>query len=173
MITVDQLKRIMPYAGKRADAFIDYINAAMDEFEINTPLRQAAFLAQIGHESGDLLYVKELASGAAYEDRTDLGNTQTGDGVKFKGRGLIQVTGRSNYIACGYALGLDLVDNPSLLESPENATRSAAWWWQKHGCNELADSGDIYSVTKRVNGGLNGIDDRLAHYTRALKELNV
>jgi putative chitinase len=173
MITVDQLKRIMPYAGKRADTFIGHINAAMDEFEINTPLRQAAFLAQIGHESGDLLYVKELASGSAYEGRRDLGNTQAGDGVKFKGRGLIQITGRSNYDICGNALGLDLLDNPALLETPENATRSAAWWWQKHGCNELADSGDIYAVTKRVNGALNGIDDRLAHYTRALKELNV
>ena len=168
MLTLDQLKQIMPYAGDRATAFLDSLNAAMVEFEINTPMREAAFLAQIAHESGSLRYVKELATGSAYEGRKDLGNTQEGDGSRYKGRGLIQITGRSNYKAVGDALGIDCIDSPELLESRESACRSAAWFWKTHGLNELADAGDFEHITKRINGGLNGQAERLAVYQVAL-----
>lgn len=162
MITAEQLTQIMPLAAKRVDGFLDPLNAAMAEFGINTPARQASFLSQIGHESGQLRYVEEIASGKAYEGRADLGNTQPGDGVRYKGRGLIQITGRTNYIACMMALGIDCVHDPELLETPTNACRSAAWFWQKHGLNELADAGDQVKVTRKINGGINGLADRLA-----------
>lgn len=173
MITRQQLVAIMPFARTRADAFLPFLNAAMDEFHIDTPIRQAAFLAQIAHESGELRYVKELASGQAYEGRKDLGNTQPGDGVKYKGRGLIQITGRNNYAEAMLALDLDLLEHPELLETPENACRSAAWWWKEHGCSEIADSGDFVKLTKRINGGTNGLEDRQKHYEIARKELGV
>jgi putative chitinase len=171
VITLDELKKIMPYAGRRAEFYIDHLNSAMDEFGIDTPQRQAAFLAQIAHESGSLNYVKELASGEAYEGRKDLGNVLPGDGVRYKGRGLVQITGRNNYRDCGIALGTDLVDCPELLETPELACRSAAWFWQSRGLNELADKGDFLLITKRVNGGTNGYKDRLAYYERAQEVL--
>lgn len=155
------------------DTFLPFLNAAMDEFEINTPLRQAAFLAQIGHESGELRYVKEIASGSAYEGRLDLGNKIPGDGVKFKGRGLIQITGRTNYTEVMLALDLDCIEHPEVLETPENATRTAAWWWKTHGLNELADAGDFIRITKRINGGTNGLDDRQKLYAAARKTLGV
>jgi len=169
MISLAKLKAIMPYAGDRADVFIDPLNAAMAEFEIDTPLRQAAFLAQIGHESGSLRYVKELATGKAYEGRRDLGNMHEGDGPRFKGRGLIQITGRANYRAVSMALDLDCEMRPELLESRENACRSAAWWWQAHGLNALADAGAFEKITRRINGGLNGQAERAALYSAALQ----
>lgn len=170
-MTLAQLMSIMPYAGQRTTLFLAPLNAAMAEFGINTPLRQAAFLAQVGHESGQLRYVRELASGAAYEGRADLGNVIAGDGVRFKGRGLLQVTGRANYAACGVALRLDLLARPELLEQTMHACRSAGWFWQSRGLNALADAGDQERVTRRVNGGLNGLADRLALYQKARKVL--
>lgn len=174
MIALSDLQNIMPYAKARAALFIDPLNAAMREFGINdNPQREAAFLAQIAHESGELRYVRELASGEAYEGREDLGNTQPGDGVRYKGRGLIQVTGRANYAKCGADLGLDLLEQPSLLEEPCNACRSAAWFWAAHGCNELADRGDFKTITRRINGGLNGYPARLAYFDKARDEIGV
>jgi putative chitinase len=172
LITADELKRILPLAGKRADTFCAPLNIAMGEFEINTPARQAAFIAQIAHESGQFLYVRELASGAAYEGRADLGNTMKGDGVRFKGRGLIQVTGRANYKACGAALGLDLILYPELLEQPMYACRSAGWFWKSRGLNELADAGDQVKITRRINGGTNGLAERLAYFEIAKKVIS-
>lgn len=171
-MTLDQLLKIMPKAGRRAAGFLDALNATMAEFSITTPARQASFLAQVGHESGQLLYVQELASGAAYEGRLVLGNAKPGDGVRFKGRGLIQITGRANYAACGAALGLDLIGTPALLEQPVNACRSAGWFWRAHGLNELADAGDQVRVTRRVNGGVNGLADRLALFAVAQRVLS-
>ncbi len=165
------LLKIMPYAKSRIDTFAEPLNAAMMEFNISTKGRQASFLAQVGHESGQLRYVCELASGAAYEGRKDLGNTEPGDGIRYKGRGLIQITGRANYKACGDALGYDLVANPQLLESPVLACRSAAWFWRSHGLNELADAGDQTRVTRRINGGTNGLADRLALFKVASEVL--
>lgn len=172
MITAAQLLRIMPFAGQRRVAtFIAPLWAAMAEFGINTPARQASFLSQIGHESGQLQYVRELASGDAYEGRRDLGNTMAGDGRRYRGRGLIQITGRANYAACGAALGLDLLATPELLEQPVSACRSAAWFWKRNGLNELADAGDQVRVTRRINGGTNGLAERLALFEVAKKVL--
>ena len=166
-----QLAAIMPLARTRAVAFLAPLNAAMVEFGITTPARQASFLSQVGHESGQLCYVRELASGQAYEGRADLGNTQRGDGVRFRGRGLLQVTGRANYAACGKALGLDLLAQPELLEQTVNACRSAGWFWQTRGLNALADAGDQERVTRRINGGVNGLAERLVLYREARKVL--
>jgi putative chitinase len=163
--------QIMPLAGHRANLFLAYLNAAMAEFGIDTPLRQASFLAQVGHESGQLRYVRELASGMAYEGRVNLGNVIAGDGVRFKGRGLLQVTGRANYAACGVALGLDLLAWPELLEQTVYACRSAGWFWQSRGLNRLADAGDQEQLTRRINGGVNGLAERLALYQTARKVL--
>ena len=171
-MTLDELKVIMPFVGKRGIIFLEPLNSTMAAYNIGTPLRQAAFLAQLAHESGSLRYVKELASGEAYEGRLDLGNTEEGDGVKYKGRGLIQITGRSNYQACGSALGLDLLNHPELLEQPLQACLSAGWFWQSHGLNELADNKEFKKITKRINGGYNGYEDRLKYYNIALKVLN-
>lgn len=175
-MTPDELREIMPYAKQRADLFAVPLSDAMAEFGIDTPARQAAFVAQVGHESGSLRYVEELASGDAYEGRHDLGNTQPGDGRRFKGRGLIQITGRTNYGACSQALLGDenaLLDDPARLCDPALAARSAAWFWQKHNLNALADSGDFKTITKRINGGLNGYDDRLAFWDRAKTAMEV
>ncbi len=137
---------------------------------ISTPLRVAHFLAQVGHESGELRYCEELASGDAYEGRKDLGNSQPGDGRRFKGRGLIQLTGRSNYIAYGKARRVDYttIDGAKLIASdPETAVDVACWFWTTHNLNQLADKDDITTITRRINGGLNGFDDRKAKLLRA------
>jgi putative chitinase len=140
----------------------------MNEFAIDAPLRQAAFLAQICHESGGFYYVRELASGKAYEGRADLGNTQPGDGPRYKGRGLLQITGRENYELCGEGLALDLINNPDLLEDHPHSSRSAGWFWSEFkNLNRLADQGDINRITKRINGGYNGLTERVMYYDRA------
>lgn len=171
-LTLTQLLKIMPLARTRAAAFLDPLNSTMVEFGINTSARQASFLAQLAHESGQMVYVRELASGAAYEGRRDLGNTQPGDGVRFRGRGLLQITGRTNYAACGRALGLDLLAQPALLEQTVNACRSAGWFWQSRGLNALADAGDQVAVTRRINGGTNGLAERLAYFKVAQRVLS-
>lgn len=173
-ITLAQLQSIMPLAHHRAEVFLAPLNAAMAEFEINTYLRQVAFLAQIAHESGQLLYVKEIASGSAYEGRKDLGNNEAGDGVKFKGRGLIQITGKANYTAIMLALNVDCLVHPEVLETPDNACRVSTWWWQAHGLNRLADIGTVDSmtrITRVINGGVLGLAERLAYFATALKVL--
>lgn len=172
MINRVDLEVIMPQAKQaNIERYWEPLNDAMDEFEINNPARQSAFLAQIGHESGQLRYSEEIASGAAYEGRADLGNTEAGDGKRYKGRGLIQITGRANYSECGAALGLDLIGEPDLLQEPQNACRSAAWFWKSHGLNQLADGGNFERITRKINGGLNGQADRLALWDRAKNQL--
>lgn len=174
MITSAQLRTAMPFASADKIAlFVQPINDAMNEFSISTVTRQAAFLAQLCHESGSLNYVRELADGSAYEGRADLGNTQPGDGKKYRGRGLIQVTGRANYAACGAALGLDLVNHPELLEQPIPAARSAGWFWSKKNLNGVADAGKFGTLCRLVNGGFNGLDDRIENYLRARKALGI
>jgi putative chitinase len=120
LLSLDQLAQIMPKLKRdKAKAYIGPLNAAMSQGQINTPLRIAAFLAQIAHESVELRFFEEIASGAAYENRVSLGNTQPGDGKRYKGRGPIQLTGRANYRRAGEALGIDLEGNPALAATPE------------------------------------------------------
>ncbi|MBT9303318.1 glycoside hydrolase family 19 protein [Pseudomonas sp. TAE6080] len=174
-ITEQQLLRILPNAGRQAGVFVPVLNTAMSRFAIVTPQRITAFIAQVGHESGQLRYVREIwgptAQQAGYEGRADLGNTVKGDGPKYRGRGLIQITGRANYAACGEALGLDLINQPELLEQPQHAAMSAAWFWSTKGLNTLADKGEFVKITRRVNGGVNGLEDRQRLYAQAQKVL--
>lgn len=150
------------------------INKTLVEFQINTPKRIACFLAQVLHESGGFVYSEEIASGQQYEGRKDLGNTQKGDGVRFKGRGLIQLTGRHNYAVAGKALDLDLINYPKKASEPNNAPRIAGWFWNSRNLNPLADKHCIASfqtITKRINGGLNGYKDRLNWWGKARQVL--
>lgn len=175
--SVHQLAAILNCPLERAVKWHPFISAALDRFDIDTPLRIAAFIAQVGHESGALRYVREMWDPdkcpwqAKYEGRADLGNTHAGDGARFKGRGLIQITGRANYHACGFSLGLDLENNPELLEQPEWAALSAGWFWRERKLNLFADQRDMHAITKIINGGYNGIAARLALYDAAKKEL--
>ena len=139
------------------------ISQAMANRNIDTPLRQAHFLAQIGHESGELRFRSELASGEAYEGRLDLGNSEPGDGPRYKGRGLIQLTGRANYTEYGKALGRmdDLLAHPEQVADDAGlCVDVAAWFWSRRELNALADRDDLSTITRRINGGLNGLDDR-------------
>jgi putative chitinase len=167
------LREMMPHAGKRADTFAEHLNAAMLDWKINTNRRVAAFLAQVAHESGSLAFTLELASGKDYEGRSDLGNTHPGDGVRFKGRGLIQVTGRLNYERCSGALGVNFVQYPELLEKPRDASRSAAWFWAAEGLNELADKDKFGTITRRIVGAYSHLDERLGHWLRIREILGV
>ena len=178
-ITSQQLLQILPNAGKQAGVFASALSLAMDKYQINTHLRMAAFVAQVGHESGQFRYVRELG-GDQYLSKYDtgtlaarLGNTPEadGDGQKYRGRGLIQITGRANYAECGEALGLDLINHPELLEKPQHACMSAAWFWASRGLSTLADAGSFSKITSRINGGQNGAADRQALYDKALKVL--
>jgi putative chitinase len=150
--------------------YCDALSEKMAAYAINTPLRMAHFLAQVGHESGELRYCKEIASGDAYEGRKDLGNTQPGDGRRFKGRGLIQLTGRENYTAYSKARGIDYTTDQGaelLADDPETAVDVACWFWTTHNLNTFADKDDIVTITKRINGGLNGLENRQTKLTRA------
>jgi putative chitinase len=171
-ITVDQLRTIMPnLPAAKAQQYLPLLNAAMTEAQINTPQRQAAFLAQIAQESAELRYFEEIASGAAYEGNRNLGNTQPGDGVRYKGRGPIQLTGRANYRAAGQALGLDLEGNPALAADPHVAFRTAGWYWNSRKLSPLADAGNFREITHRINGGYNGEAIRERYYATAKKAL--
>jgi putative chitinase len=177
LMTLPQLLQVMPGARARAGLFLTALNAAFVRYEIDRPLRIAAFLAQVGHESAELRHVRELGSDA-YLSRYDtgplaarLGNTPQadGDGQAYRGRGLIQITGSHNYLACSQALFGDdrLLREPMLLELPQWAAASAGWFWQSNGLNELADKGQFTTITRRINGGLNGLEDRLRLWARA------
>ena len=143
----------------------------MNESGINTPLRRVHFLAQIGHESKELIYSEEIASGRAYEGRRDLGNTQPGDGVRFKGRGLIQITGRANYTDYGRSRGRDFTSSVEaaklLATAPALAVDASCWFWNEHNLNRLADRDDVLAITKIINGGTNGLAQRKALLARA------
>lgn len=190
MISADDLKQVMGCTTLLAMKWLAPLNAAMEKYEINTAVRIGAFIAQVGHESGRLQFVREIWNPKQcpwqlrYEGRADLGNTQPGDGFKFRGRGLIQITGRKNYRLCGAALGIPLENKPELLEIPEYAAMSSGWFWVQgaglnlsntakarlgEGCNLnlIADKGDFEGITLAVNGGTNGWADRLALYNKA------
>lgn len=168
MLTSLVLNRIYKMRSKAAlEPYMEALNAAMKEFEINTPLRQAAFLAQVGHESCQFKYFEEIADGSAYEGRKDLGNTQPGDGKLFKGRGPIQLTGRNNYAKASKDLGVDLIASPKRAADLDVGFRIAGWFWKKNGLNELADSKSFDAITKKINGGLNGKKERDVLYSLA------
>lgn len=188
MITLGQLKQATCSTTEIATLFLEDINETLSKYQINTPIRQLCFLSQVGHESGGLFYTEELADGKAYERRIDLGNTNKGDGVKYKGRGLIQITGKANYQFLSDDLHYDFVENPTDLGGKnarrcnkiqlKYATLSAGWYWNKHHINEVADKIDLYKpmshksknllyyeiITKIINGGLNGFQDRVNRY---------
>ena len=219
-ITAQQLLQILPNAGQVAGFFVPVLNTVMNRYQIVGQKRIAAFIAQVGHESGQLTrlvenlnysadglantwpsrygepdgkgeYVKVQVSGKvrnkpntlalsvdrkpeqianiAYGNR--MGNTAPGDGWKYRGRGLIQITGKNNYRSCSEALGLDLIPHPELLEKPQHACMSAAWFWATNGLNTLADAGKFDAITQRINGGQSGAADRQALHARALKVL--
>jgi putative chitinase len=191
-MTDAQLMAVGCHAGTIAQKLVPVLDETFTRYEISTPVRQLCFLAQVSHESGGFFYTEELASGAAYEGRKDLGNIEPGDGEKYKGRGLIQVTGRNNYHAVGQSLQQDFINNPSLLGgknidfcTPEQiryATLSAGWFWNKTALNQLADHIDLHApvdqganleafkeITRKINGGYNGLPDRLNKYKLGLK----
>jgi predicted chitinase len=174
-ITVEQLRAIMPdLPPDRALNYLPALNAAMQEGGITTPLRQAAFLAQLAHESGQLRFFEELGDDEYFgqydpgRENAAAGNTEPGDGPRFHGRGPIQLTGRANYRAAGAALGLDMENDPELAARPDIGFRIAQWYWTSHGINTLADAGDFAAVTTAINGGYTGLTDRENYYHRAL-----
>jgi putative chitinase len=175
-----------------AQKFAAFINDTCIKYEINTVPRLLCFFAQVGHESGGLFYTEELASGSAYEGRVDLGNTQAGDGPRYKGRGLIQISGRANYSLISSDLGVDFVSTPNLLggknadqsteEQLRNAATSAGWYWNRHNLNSISDKINIHEpieegnnldlfiqITIAINGGKNGINDRIVRYRTGLQ----
>ncbi|WP_040064430.1 glycoside hydrolase family 19 protein [Pseudomonas batumici] len=198
-ITLSQLLTIMPNARAQAGVFVPALNTAMNDYQIVTAQRVAAFLAQAGHESGQLQSVVEnlnygaqalvatwpsrftpdLAAQVArqpeqianivYASRMGNGDESSGDGWNYRGRGLIQITGRDNYLQCSLGLFGDerLLQQPELLEQPQWAAESAAWFWEQQGLNELADADQFNSITRKINGGLNGLEDRLQLWARA------
>ena len=181
MLSLNQLNSIFPTGAKtgRNAKVLDSLNAEMSKRGITTVNRIAGFLSQVGVESEEFLYTKELGGNAyfaKYDSGTPigkrLGNTQPGDGAKYKGRGFIQVTGRSNYTQCGKDLGLDLVNNPQILEQMDKAVLSAGWYWNLRNINAACDADDIVRITKLVNGGTNHLDRRTAYYKKAKQVLS-
>lgn len=205
VITPDVLVAAIGCQLAQAHLWAGFIDGAMRRWQINTPRRQAAFLAQIAHESNRLSRITESlyyttperlllifprhfdnlspASGyvrnpdalanRVYANRMGNGPSESGDGWRYRGRGLIQITGKNNYRACANGIGAPLLDQPDLLEQHGHAAESAAWYWTSHGCNALADADRFPEITKVINGGLNGMADRLALWTSAKKALGV
>lgn len=171
LVTPQQLVDLYQCPFVRAATYAPFLNAAMGAYEIVTPARIRAFLAQIGHESGRLKYVREIwgptIAQQRYEGRKDLGNTEPGDGKKYMGRGLIQITGRANYQRVSDELDEDFITSPALLESPQWACLSAAWFWDSRSLNTLADAGKFDRITRKINGGQTGRADRIALFHAA------
>lgn len=195
MIELETLRECFPQTDpQRVAYFHEGICQTFEIYEINNPRRQAAFLAQCGHESGGLRLTEEnlnykaealtrlwpkrfppdvaaryarnpqMIANRAYCDRMGNGPEESGDGWAYRGRGLIQLTGKANYIACSDALGIDLVSEPDLVAQNPVAVLSAGWFWDRNGLNALADAEDILAMTKRINGGTIGLEDRKKHY---------
>jgi putative chitinase len=192
LITKDQLKAILSNAkDENIDRYLAPLNKALARYSINTPIRIAHFIAQVAQESGSFRYNEEIwpnpaldANGVAtngsswqlrYEGRTELGNTHPGDGYRFRGRGLIQLTGRANYAKYGSLLGRDLTTgaNPDLVAQPDLAVDAAGWYWDTRGLNAYADKDDVLSITKRINGGTLGLDSRKAFLAKAKQILGL
>ena len=166
MITQSLLLKVAPKSEKVSEIVPDWFNKYSCKYEVNTPLRVAAILAQLIVESDSFRATREYASGGAYEGRKDLGNIFPGDGKLFKGRGYIQITGRNNYRSVSKALFGDdtLLKNPDLLATPQYVMLSAFWFWNDRGLNHYSDIQYVETITKRINGGLNGFADRVHFY---------
>ena len=145
----------------------EHLPEVLEKYEINTLKRLAHFLAQIGHESDHFQTLREYASGNAYEGRRDLGNVRKGDGKRYRGRGAIQLTGRANYRKFGELIGVDLEETPELAEQPKYSAMTAGAYWNDRKLNQFADKDDVITITKRINGGLNGLEARKAMLARA------
>ncbi|MFV8051686.1 glycoside hydrolase family 19 protein [Mycobacterium sp. 48b] len=172
-VTVEELREIVPELSQaKAEEMVGPLNEAMREGGMNTPQRQAAFLSQIAVESDRFNTYEEYADGSDYEGREDLGNTQPGDGTKYKGRGVIQITGRYNYTQMSEDLGVDFVNHPELAATPDYAFKSAVWYWNNHDGNAVADGGNITDITRMVNGGTNNLAERTDYYNRGLQVLS-
>ena len=173
-ITESQIRRIAPNVSKaNLPSFVADFNKWAAEFGVTTPLRAAHFIGQVLHESGCLKYTEEIASGKAYEWRQDLGNVYKGDGVRFKGRGYLQITGRANYQAYARSKWCngDLMSHPEWLAKSPGNLKSALWFWWKNNLNTLADRDDSKAVTRKINGGLNHLAQRQYWTRMAKKEL--
>ncbi len=190
LITTDHLKKIAGIETKLMPELVSWINHFCPAYEIDTPQEYAHFLAQACHESDHFKTTEEYASGKGYEGRTDLGNTKPGDGVRYKGRGLFQNTGKFEYVRLGTIKGLPdiFTDNPELLELPENAVWAACEYWKSRNFSDIANHADTDILNKKykgkilqlhpvdyisitVNGGYNGYDERRVFYERAKKVL--
>ena len=188
MVVAAQLHQLMPLAGPKVELYVDPINKTFQEFEVNTRLRVCAWLAEIAHESNQLRCTHEMwgptpiqltyernfnhpwtSTDPINKKAFELGNDAKGDGFKYRGHGLIEITGKKNHDLAGKALGLNLVATPELLEQPLYACLSAGWFWQHHGLNELADHGYFPQITRIINGGLTHEAEREAFYQHALK----
>lgn len=167
-ITKKLLKDICPTSKDEiVDPLVVYLNKHMQTYDVNTYLRVCHFLSQAAHESASFRTLEEYASGSAYEGRKDLGNVNKGDGVRYKGRGIFQLTGRSNYRDMGKKLNVDLEGNPDLAKTPEISVLTALEYWKSRKLSEWADKDDITTITKKINGGLNGFEDRKTYLSKA------
>lgn len=201
IIVADQLRRALDIQFARAALWVDPLNETFERFGLTEPIHVASFLSQVGHESARLSRTEEglnysvnglmgtfpkyfdhdeamhyarkphQIANRVYADRLGNGDEASGDGWKYRGKGLIQVTGKENHAKCGEALGLDLIGDPDQLLVPINAALSAGWYWQSRNLNDLAH--DIRATTKRVNGGMHGFADRQLLYQLAKKALGV
>ncbi len=161
------IKSIAPNSKNEIiDPLVIYLNKYMPKYEVNNYLRVCHFLAQAAHEAASFRTLEEYASGAAYEGRKDLGNTQRGDGVRYKGRGIFQLTGRANYRDIGKKLGYDLENNPTLAATPEISVLTALEYWKSRNLNKWADEDNVERITRLINGGLNGFEDRKKYLAR-------
>jgi len=203
ILSRDQLAELL-----KGNPYVDYWHSAMErclpDYDINTPQRVAAFMAQCGHESGNFKFLKEnlkyraaslvkvwpryfpnmdianqyagneeKIANRAYANRMGNGPEASGDGWRFCGRGLIQLTGRNNYQQFADSIETDINDIPAYLATFEGAVQSACWFWETNNLNKFADAGDMLTLTKRINGGTLGLDDRIKHYQHALHVLGL
>lgn len=161
MLTNEIMKQITPNGDpKILEEFVKYFNQHYKKYKVDNYLRVCHFIAQAAHETAGFKTLQEYASGAAYEGRKDLGNIYPGDGKKFKGRGIFQLTGRSNYVNYGAKIGKNLEADPPLAAEAEVSMLTACEYWNSKNLSELADKDDVTSITKKINGGLNGFEDR-------------
>lgn len=166
-ITAADIRRLCPNAASTIVQGLTAHAHERERFGVTTPLRLAHFMAQLAHESAHFQTTREYASGKAYEGRKDLGNTQPGDGTRYRGRGLIQITGRANAREAGRDLGRPYEEKPEMMEGFPDALLVSLWFWKKRGLNELADRDDLLAITKRINGGTNGLADRKQYFAKA------